>query len=66
MNKQLSDKEKRRVAEVLRDACLRAALDAYERAGLAGLCEEGCWEMAVDALKTLNVDEVIRAVMNVQ
>ena len=39
------------LAEAVRDACLRAALQAYENAGISGLCGEGRWEMAVQALR---------------
>ena len=47
------------VAEAVRAACVRAALDGYEQAGFGGMCEEGRWEMVVDALKTLDVDAII-------
>ncbi len=53
--------EKRRLAEAVRDACLKAALDGYERAGLSGLCHEGRWEMAVDALRALDLDDILQA-----
>ncbi len=33
-----------KVAEVVRSACLEAALEAYEDAGISGLCAEGRWE----------------------
>ncbi|MBS0317517.1 MAG: acetyltransferase [Proteobacteria bacterium] len=48
-------------AEAVRAACLRAALDGYERAGMSGLCEEGRWEMVVDAIRSLDVDAIVRA-----
>lgn len=47
-------------AEAVRVACLRAALDGYERAGLSGLCEEGRWEMVVDAIQSLDIDAILR------
>jgi hypothetical protein len=28
----------------VRNACVQAALDGYERAQIAGLCQEGAWE----------------------
>ncbi|GMV05078.1 MAG: hypothetical protein AMXMBFR53_13580 [Gemmatimonadota bacterium] len=37
----------------VRDVCLRAALDAWEDAGLRGLCAEGRWEAAVGAIRSL-------------
>ncbi len=43
------------VAERVRDACLQAALAAHEDAGISGLCMEGRWEMAVQAIQNLDV-----------
>lgn len=40
----------------VREACLRAALDGYEQAGIGGLCAEGRWEMALDAIRSLDLD----------
>ena len=42
-------------AKRIRDACVRAALRAYEDAGIQGLCAEGRWEAAVGALKTVEL-----------
>ena len=39
---------------------MRAALDAYEQAGVSGLCVEGRWELAVDAMRSLDLDAVIQ------
>jgi hypothetical protein len=52
---------KRRLAEVVREACLKAARDAYENAGISGLCEEGQWECAVNAIRSLDIETVIAA-----
>lgn len=43
----------REIAEAVRQACIAAALRAYEDAGLSGLCQEGRWECAVDAMRAL-------------
>jgi hypothetical protein len=43
--------EQLRIAEVIQKACIEAALRAYEDAGLSGLCREGQWECAVDAMR---------------
>jgi hypothetical protein len=48
------------LAEGVRRACLRAALDAYEDAGLRGLCAEGRWECALDAIRSLALTPLIR------
>jgi hypothetical protein len=40
-------------AEMVRQACIDAALQAYEEAGVSGLCHKGRWEYAVDAMRGL-------------
>ena len=47
-----------RLAERVRDAVVRAALAAYEDAGMQGLCHEGAWEAAVSAMRRLDVGEL--------
>ena len=42
-------------AESIRRALLEAALDAWEDAGVRGLCAEGRWEAAVEAIRSLDV-----------
>jgi hypothetical protein len=49
----------RRVAVAVREACLKIARQAYENAGISGLCEEGRWECAVDAIRSLDLESVI-------
>ena len=39
------------LAEAVRRACLEIALEAYEDAGIRGLCAEGRWESAIDAVR---------------
>ena len=46
----------RRFAEAVRAACLAAAREAYEDAGLRGLCAEGRWEAAIDAVEAIDLD----------
>jgi hypothetical protein len=42
-------------AERVRAACLEAAIQAYEDAGIRGLCAEGRWEAAVAAIRQLDL-----------
>lgn len=44
-----------RLAERVRDACLRAARAAWDDARLAGLCADGAWEVAVGAVRSLDL-----------
>ena len=48
------------LAKQVRDACLQAALLAYESAGISGLCREGRWELAVQAIQTLDLGPFLR------
>ena len=49
------DEAGRAVAEAVREALRTAAARAYEDGGLSGLCAEGRWELALDALGTANL-----------
>ncbi|PWB40451.1 MAG: acetyltransferase [Rhodocyclales bacterium] len=51
----------RDIAEAVRRACVDAALEAYEDAQIRGLCREGAWEVAIEAVRTLDVAAVIAA-----
>jgi hypothetical protein len=48
------------LAQKVRDACLQTALAAYESAGISGLCAEGRWELAVQAIRTLELEPILR------
>lgn len=43
-------------ADAVRRAVIDAALGAYEDAGLSGLCAEGRWEAAIDAMRSVEVE----------
>jgi PAS domain S-box-containing protein len=47
-------------AERVRQACIAAALQAYEDAGLSGLCQEGRWEYAVDAMRSVSLRPLVQ------
>lgn len=49
------------LADAVRDACIKAALDGYEQAQIAGLCQEGAWECAVDAIRMLDLGTILAA-----
>lgn len=52
--------ERRQIAEAIRAACAAAAARAYEEAGISGLCAEGRWEVAIEAIRHLDVEAVLR------
>jgi hypothetical protein len=47
------------VAEAVREALASAARQAYEEAGLSGLCAEGRWELALDAIRATGLTSAI-------
>lgn len=49
------DEAGRAVAEAVREALLSAASQAHEEGGLSGLCAEGRWDLALDALRTADL-----------
>ena len=57
MNDELNDNYL--LGTLVRDRCLEAARRGYEEAALSGLCEEGRIEAALDAIRSLDITEVI-------
>lgn len=55
---------KTELAEQVRAACLQAALAAYEEGGLLGLCQPGRFELAMDAITSLNLAELTHSAEN--
>lgn len=47
------------LADTVRQACIRAALEGYEHAAMSGLCHEGAWEAAISAMNMLDLDAVL-------
>jgi hypothetical protein len=47
------------IAEGIRAVCLQAAQQGYERASADGLCDEGALEVALDAIRSLDLDLVL-------
>lgn len=43
------------LAAAVRDACLKAAIDAWEDAGVQGLCAEGRFEAAISAIERVEL-----------
>lgn len=57
----MADETSLRVAEALKRACIEAALAAYEDAKMRGLCHEGAWECAIEALRSLDAEALAAA-----
>lgn len=52
------DSSPRDAAEQIRAALIEAALAAYEDAAVRGLCAEGAWEVAIGAMRTLDLSRI--------
>ncbi len=47
------------LAEAVREACLHTAMEAYEEAGISGLCREGRWELALQKMQSLDLELLV-------
>jgi hypothetical protein len=56
------EKQMRDVAAAVRRACAEAAEGAYDDAGIRGLCAGGRWEVALEAIRRVDLEAVIRVV----
>jgi hypothetical protein len=50
-------------AEAVRQACIAAAIQAYDEAGVSGLGHEGRWAYAVDAMRSLPLRPLVQALL---
>jgi hypothetical protein len=48
------------IADTIRTACVQAAQQGYERAAADGLCDEGALEVALDAIRSLDIENLLR------
>ena len=48
------------IVETVRAACLQAAQQGYERAAADGLCDEGALEVALDAIRSLDLNQMLQ------
>ena len=48
------------IAQAVQTACLQAAQQGYERAAADGLCDEGALEVALEAIRSLDIDQIVR------
>ena len=58
MSASRSDKSVYKLAETVRAACIRAAIEGYENASISGLCGEGAFEAAISAIRMLDLDKL--------
>jgi len=51
------------MATAVRDACYTAAVTAYENARMDGLCHDGAWECALEAMRSADFTSIVTKVM---
>ena len=51
-------------ANRIKDDCVKTLIEAYEDAGLQGLCAEGRWEAGLGALRAFDVARIVRDFQN--
>ncbi len=56
----LNDADQHRIAQIVKDKCIEAALSGYENASLSGLCHEGAWEAAISAIRTIDLEDILK------
>jgi hypothetical protein len=56
----LSADDRRRLAEAVRAACIRAVQQGYENAAISGLCEDGALEAALSAIRMLDLEAIVK------
>ena len=52
--------DQQQLAEAVRAACIKVALEAYEEGGILGLCAEGRWEYAISTLQQLDLETLTK------
>lgn len=59
-----ADRERlQRIAEAVRERCVDEARKAFEDGGMSGLCVEGRLDLAVDRLRSLELEPIIRTAL---
>ncbi len=53
----------RQTADLVKRECIKTALEAYETASQSGVCHEGAWECAIDAMKSLDIEELLTSLL---
>ena len=48
----------RQMMTAVGDTCFSAAITAYENARIDGLCHDGAWECALDAMRAIKFESV--------
>lgn len=61
MNDTDYDKALYRIAEAVRERCIDEMRKGFEEGGISGLCIEGRLDLAIDRLRSLNLEPIVHA-----
>lgn len=53
-----------KVAAAIIEASRKSLTEAYEDAGISGLCDKGRWEMAIESLKQLDLPSILNKALS--
>ncbi|HET8701529.1 MAG TPA: acetyltransferase [Nitrococcus sp.] len=53
------DETLRRIAEAIRERCIDEARKGFEQGGMSGLCVEGRLDLAIDRLRSLDLESIV-------
>ena len=56
---QNSNKNMCDIAQIIKAACVQAAIEGYQNAAISGLCHEGACEASVSAIRMVDVNLLI-------
>jgi hypothetical protein len=54
------------LAERIRKACIEAAKKAHEDTGISGLCAEGRWECALQAIRSADLNAPVQDISSAE
>ncbi len=64
LHKDLSIQKNNTEAELIREACIKAAKEGFLDASISGLCHQGSIEAAISAIQKLDLDKLLRTNTN--
>lgn len=59
LNSDQSPRKSNTEAEMIRDACIKAAREGFMDASISGLCKEGAIEAAISSIQNLDLRKVL-------
>lgn len=60
----MKQKELLELAQAVKEACVKAAGEGFEEAGIAGMCREGAIEYALDNIRSIKIDNIIKTFLS--